>query len=138
MHIFSTNDSPSYERNGSFSRLLVSTATTGSKYLTATEVDVPKGAIQALHSHDEEQLYYILEGVGEMTVGSETLEIKQGDCVFIPSGHEHGLRNSRNLTLRYFSCSAPVLGGIERLQKIWPDNFEKHNLTTQKTILDQV
>lgn len=131
MHIFNTIDSPSYNRNGATSSLLVSTATTGSKYLTATEVYVPKGAIQALHSHDEEQLYYILEGKGEMTVGSETLGIKQGDCVFIPGGQEHGLENSEDSTLRYFSCSAPVLGGIERLQKIWPDNFEKHNLTRQ-------
>ena len=133
MHIFNIDDSPSYDRNGVISHLLVSTATTNSKHLTATEVTVPKSTSQALHSHDEEQLYYILEGAGEMTVGSEILEIKVGDCVFIPGGQEHGLRNSGSSNLRYFSCSAPVVGGIERLQNIWPDKFDEHNLTRQAT-----
>ena len=43
-----------------------------------------------------------------MTVGGETQRVGPSDCVFIPSGQPHGLKNDGDVTLRYFSAAAPV------------------------------
>jgi len=69
-----------------------------------------------MHSHRPEQVYFILEGCGQMTVGGETQKVGPGDCVFIPSGQPHGLKNDGNVTLRYFSAAAPAYepGHVEK------------------------
>lgn len=41
-----------------------------------------------------------------MTVGNETQRVGPGDCIFIPSGQSHGLKNDGDVTLRYFSAAA--------------------------------
>ena len=39
--------------------------------------------------------------------------------LFIPSGSQHGIRNSGTSTLRYFSAAAPGFGQDE-LRTLWP------------------
>ena len=80
---------------------------------------IQPGGEQRLHSHRPEQVYFILEGNGLMTVGNETQRVGPGDCVFIPSGQPHGLKNDEATTLRYFSAAASAYppGHLER---IWP------------------
>jgi mannose-6-phosphate isomerase-like protein (cupin superfamily) len=112
--------SPRYERDGIVSHLLVSSWTTGSDHLTTSLVEMAPGGVQRLHSHEPEQCYFILEGHGLMTVGAETRRVVAGDCVFIPSRHEHGLQNTGPSTLRYFSAAAPSFGGEEALKALWP------------------
>ena len=69
---------------------------------------IQPGGEQRIHSHRPEQIYFILEGRGLMTVGSETQRVEPGDCIFIPSGQPHGLKNDGDVTLRYFSAAAPT------------------------------
>ncbi|MEM2904114.1 MAG: cupin domain-containing protein [Candidatus Bathyarchaeia archaeon] len=46
------------------------------------------------HSHkDHEQIYYIAEGEGQLTVGDETRKVKKGDAVYIPPGASHSFHN---------------------------------------------
>jgi len=46
------------------------------------------------HSHkDHEQIYYIADGEGLLTVGEETRRVKRGDAVYIPPDTSHGFRN---------------------------------------------
>lgn len=110
MQISRWNTSPRYERDGIVSYLLVSGATTGSIHLTTTLVEVQPGGLQRVHSHENEQCYFVLEGEGLITVGDETDRIRPGDCVFIPSGTPHGLVNDSNGVLAYFSAAAPSFG----------------------------
>jgi quercetin dioxygenase-like cupin family protein len=46
------------------------------------------------HIDPYEEIYYILEGKGEMLVGKYTREVKKGDAIFIPKGDVHALFNN--------------------------------------------
>ena len=46
------------------------------------------------HSHeDHEQIYYILEGGGVLTVGEDTRRVRKGDAVYIPPKTSHSFHN---------------------------------------------
>lgn len=52
------------------------------------------GQEHALHTHaGQDKLYFVLQGVGEVTVGAETATIREGDLVLARTGEEHSLRN---------------------------------------------
>jgi mannose-6-phosphate isomerase-like protein (cupin superfamily) len=53
-----------------------------------------------------------------MTVGSETQRVGPGDCIFIPSGQPHGLKNDGGVALRYFSAAASAYQP-GHLEKTW-------------------
>ena len=64
-----------------------------------------------------------------MTVGSQTQRVGPGDCVFIPSGQPHGLKNDGAVTLRYFSAAAPAYEP-GRLEKSWQLPSEAESITS--------
>ena len=128
--ILNKTTAPRYKRpEGIVSYLLVSPRTSNSQHLTTTVVELAPLGEQRVHSHAPEQVYFILEGTGVMTVGSDTQEVCSGDCVFIPSGVQHGLRNSGTSTLRYFSAAAPSFGK-EELGDHWPLPSEQEEAAT--------
>jgi mannose-6-phosphate isomerase-like protein (cupin superfamily) len=120
VNILRKNTAPRYRRKeGITSYLLASARTCGAGHLTTTLVDIEPGGQQRIHSHAPEQIYFILEGLGIMTVGDETEEVQQGDCVFVPSGSPHGIRNQTTHILRYLSAAAPAFTDGE-LVSFWP------------------
>lgn len=46
------------------------------------------------HVDPMEEIYFIVEGEGEMSVDSETKGVVQGDAIWIPTGSKHGLANT--------------------------------------------
>ncbi len=46
------------------------------------------------HIDPYEEIYYILDGQGEMLVGNDTKEVIKGDAIFIPKGDVHALFNN--------------------------------------------
>ncbi|HKE16416.1 MAG TPA: cupin domain-containing protein [Kofleriaceae bacterium] len=66
--------------------------------------EVPPGASIGRHRHgdDEEELYLVLEGAGEMWRNGEIFAVRGGDLVRNPPGGEHGLRNTGDTALRLF------------------------------------
>src|SRR4051794_35899035 len=120
MHVLKKETSPRYIRpEGITSYLLASPRTSSAEHLTTTLAVIRPGGEQRLHSHRPEQVYFILEGAGLMTVGSETQRVGPGDCIFIPSGQPHGLKNDGAVTLRYFSAAASAYPA-GYLEKSWP------------------
>ena len=81
-------------------------------------------ALSHVPSHGPEQMYYVLEGEGAMTVGTETENVGAGDCIFIPSNAPHGLENTGASLLRYFSAASPSFGR-EETERFWPLNSMK-------------
>lgn len=127
MHVLQKATAPRYIRpEGIRSYLLASPRTSSAKHLTTTLAVIQPGGEQRIHSHPPEQVYFILEGSGLMTVGGETQRVGPGDCVFIPSGQPHGLCNDGEGTLRYFSAAAPAYEE-GNLEKSWPLPSEKEN-----------
>jgi mannose-6-phosphate isomerase-like protein (cupin superfamily) len=111
---------PRYVRSaGITSYLLASPRTGDASQLTTTLVEIEPGGEQRIHEHEPEQVYFILEGSGLMTVGAEREEVTAGDCILVPSGSPHGLRNTGDAVLRYFSAAAPSFTA-EELARWWP------------------
>lgn len=124
MQVFKKESAPRYIRpEGITSHLLASPRTCNAEYLTTTLAVIQPGGEQRVHSHPPEQVYFILEGSGLMTVGGETRRVDPGDCVFIPTGQPHGLKNDGAVSLRYFSAAAPAYES-GHLEKAWPLNSE--------------
>jgi mannose-6-phosphate isomerase-like protein (cupin superfamily) len=65
------------------------------------------GGIQHLHSHEPEQMCYILKGRGLMNVGGEERPVQAGDCIFFPPSAVHGLKNTGEGVLSYISAASP-------------------------------
>ena len=52
------------------------------------------GQRHATHTHrDQDKLYVVLEGAGEVQIGSETQRIAAGDAALAPAGVEHSMAN---------------------------------------------
>ncbi len=127
--ILKKRKAPRYIRKeGITSYLLASPRTCGAEQLTTSLVEIEPGGEQRVHSHVPEQIYYILEGNGLMNVGDKTVHVERGDCIFIPSGAPHGLKNDGTMLLRYFSAAAPSFESGQ-LEKFWPLKSEAETET---------
>lgn len=132
MHVLKKETAPRYIRlEGITSHLLASSRTCNAEYLTTTLAVLQPGGEQRLHSHRPEQVYFIVEGSGLMSVGGETQRVTAGDCVFIPSGQPHGLKNDGEVILRYFSAAAPAYES-GHLDKSWPLKSEAESIVAGK------
>ncbi|MBV9209793.1 MAG: cupin domain-containing protein [Acidobacteria bacterium] len=81
--------------HGSEIRPLIDRTTSDIERCSLAEEVLPVGARVGRHHHLEtEEIYYILQGAGRMTVGEETREVVAGDAVFIPRGKTHTLENT--------------------------------------------
>ena len=81
--------------HGSEIRPLVDRTTSTVERCSLAEETLPPGAIVGRHYHLEtEEIYYILDGEGRMTVGEETREVSAGDAVLVPRGCAHTLENT--------------------------------------------
>ena len=120
MKINTVGTSRSYTRDGVTSHLLASQLDAGMESLATTLVEMQPGGVQKVHSHPQEQCYFVIEGGGTMTVGNESCEVGAGDCIPVPGGTPHGLVNTGAHVLRYFSATAPCWSE-EELVQLWPD-----------------
>src|ERR1044071_530390 len=84
---FRWDDMPKEEVSGGLSRRLI----TGDRMMLA-HVYIKKGCIVPRHSHENEQITYILEGGLRVWIGadeSQTLDVMAGEVLHIPSGVPH-------------------------------------------------
>ena len=72
------------------------------------EAHVAPGASTMPHHHPRtEEIYYILEGTGQMRLGDETQAVGPGDAIAIPPGAVHTIVNAGDQTLKFLCCCAP-------------------------------
>jgi mannose-6-phosphate isomerase-like protein (cupin superfamily) len=70
---------------------------------------VDPGMLQEPHQHeDEEQFYFILSGIGLVTVGEEKQEVKEGDAVYLPPKLMHSIKNVGSFPLRMLMVGAKI------------------------------
>lgn len=120
MQILNRKKSPRYIRDGIVGHLLVSPRTCDARHLATSLVEIDPGGEQRIHSHEPEQVYFIIEGTGAMTVADEQAMVVAGDCIYVPSKVPHGLRNAGEFRLRYLGIVSPAFTDIE-LHEQWPD-----------------
>jgi quercetin dioxygenase-like cupin family protein len=67
----------------------------------------PRGGQVPWHDHEQEEVYLVLEGRGEICIDGERGELSGGEAVFIPSGAFHQLTNVGDAPLRMVYCYGP-------------------------------
>jgi len=61
------------------------------------------------HYHlQTEEIYFILEGTGEMQLDGKSFAVKVNDSVLIPAGQVHFIKNVSDSVLRFLCCCAPA------------------------------
>ena len=77
--------------------------------LSLAEATVAPGATTICHLHrSSEELYLVTAGSGVLWVGGEERAVAAGDCVAIPPGTPHRLRNDGEVDLVVVcACSPP-------------------------------
>ena len=60
------------------------------------------------HIDPMEEIYFLLNGEGEMSVDEETRHVGPGDAIWIPAGSRHGLLNSGKEEVVALVIASPV------------------------------
>lgn len=68
----------------------------------------PGGGQVPWHNQEQEEVYFIVEGEGEMCLGDERQTLRSGQAVFIPSGVFHQLTNTASTRLTMLYCYGPA------------------------------
>ena len=84
--------------------------------LTFGICEVPPNSEMLPHSHLQEEVIFILEGQGHVTVGGQKENVQPGTLVHFPSGVEHFTANEDDKVMRFAFCFSPpvVVGSYDK------------------------
>ena len=68
----------------------------------------PHGGQVPWHNQEQEEVYFVLEGTGEMCLGDERQVVSSGQAVYIPPGVFHQMTNLGEVPLRMLYCYGPA------------------------------
>jgi len=68
----------------------------------------PNGGQVPWHNQEQEEIYFVVEGEGEMCLGAERSTLQSGQAVYIPSRVFHQLTNTGKLPLTMIYCYGPA------------------------------
>jgi mannose-6-phosphate isomerase-like protein (cupin superfamily) len=95
--------------HGSRIRPLIDRTTSGITQCSLAEEVLPPGCVVTPHRHRQiEEIYYVVEGRGLMTVGDEVREVEAGDAIYVPRGHRHTLENTGSEAIRLILVCGPA------------------------------
>ena len=79
-------------------------------FVTGVVVIKPDGNVP-LHQHLQEEVYYILDGTGEMIVEEDIKIIDSTAAIYIPSNAKHSLKNigKKDLTMLFIYSPSGVV-----------------------------
>jgi mannose-6-phosphate isomerase-like protein (cupin superfamily) len=96
-------------RHGSEIRPLVDRTTSAiTRCSLAEEVLLPGQAVTPHRHREIEEIYYIVEGRGVMTVGDERQEVAAGDAIYVPRHQRHTLSNTGTEPIRLLLVCGPA------------------------------
>jgi mannose-6-phosphate isomerase-like protein (cupin superfamily) len=99
---------PFTTKDGSTVRSLLDLGTAPVRNQSLAEATLRPGGATDRHYHREsEEIYYVVDGEGEMEVDGQRTGVAAGDAVLIPPGAWHGIRASLAGPLRFLCCCAP-------------------------------
>jgi mannose-6-phosphate isomerase-like protein (cupin superfamily) len=68
----------------------------------------PNGGQVPWHNQQQEEVYFVLEGTGEICLGDQRQVVTTGQAVYIPPGVFHQLTNIGDTPLRMIYCYGPA------------------------------
>lgn len=97
---------------GALSKLLVGPKNSGSSRLDFRISRYAPGAHVAEHAHKtQEQIYYVLEGEGVLTIDDGKRLMRPHDYVYLPPGVRHSFANTGTDGLVFFVVTTPAADG---------------------------
>jgi quercetin dioxygenase-like cupin family protein len=73
---------------------------------TLVQVYVKRGCLVPMHTHESEQMTYVLQGALKFVVGGEDVTVREGEVLHIPSGIAHQVEALEDtFVLDFFSPS---------------------------------
>ena len=95
--------------DGSTIRELLAHRNSGIRNQSLAEARLPPGNSTIPHHHKKtEEIYYILQGRGEMILANEKQDVVPGDAIAIPPGVPHQIINHTSELLIFLCCCAPA------------------------------
>jgi quercetin dioxygenase-like cupin family protein len=89
----------------------------GAPNFSIRHIVVAPGGHTPHHQHDYEHEVVLLQGEADVTFGTQTHRVSQGDVLFIPANNMHQFRNAGSSELRFlcmvpasFDCGKPTPG----------------------------
>ena len=86
-------------------------AETGSRYSISEWWLEPNTKGPGAHSHDEDDVFFVIEGVMSILIGDEWVDAPKGAFVLVPGGTTHDFENRTTKRAGALNISAP--GGFE-------------------------
>ena len=68
----------------------------------------PQGGQVPWHNQEQEEVYFVIDGTGEMCIGEERQTMQAGQAVSIPVGVFHQLTNIGDTPLHMIYCYGPA------------------------------
>ena len=68
----------------------------------------PRGGQVPWHNQEQEEVYFVLEGEGEMCIAGERRTLRAREAAYIPPGAYHQLTNTGEAPLRMLYCYGPA------------------------------
>jgi len=100
---------PYKTKDGSEIRELLHPNNTAIKNQSLAEAVITPGQMTDAHSHKlTEEIYYILEGKGQMYLANDDFFVEQGDSILIKPGQTHCIKNIGESELRLLCCCSPA------------------------------
>ena len=95
--------------DGSTIRELLGLPTAPVRNQSLAEATLEPGQATERHYHREsEEIYYVVEGAGELELDGERRRVVVGDAALIPPGAWHQIRADESGPLRFLCCCAPA------------------------------
>ena len=99
---------PFTTKDGSEIRVLLDAEVASAEHQSLAEAVLAPGQATQRHYHARtEEIYFLLEGAGEMEVDGERRLVGPGDAVLIPPGARHQITATGEAPLRFLCCCAP-------------------------------
>jgi mannose-6-phosphate isomerase-like protein (cupin superfamily) len=99
---------PFTTKDGSTIRELLGLPTSAARNQSLAEATLPAGGATQRHYHREsEEIYFVVEGIGELELDGEHASVGPGDAILIPPGARHEIRAGEAGPLRFLCCCAP-------------------------------
>jgi putative monooxygenase len=87
---------------------LLNPQTSGSKKISMATILINPGKESIKHFHKEmEEMYYIIDGKGEVVIDGVEYEVKKGCAILLPIGSKHQVKNTGKSILKFISVDSP-------------------------------
>ena len=108
MHTSREESRPYITKDGSEIRELMHPEVHGNCNQSLAEAIIHPGCETRLHQHRlSEELYHVLSGSGQMTLGQRVFSVAEGETICIEPGVRHKIKNTAYQDLVILCCCSP-------------------------------